>query len=423
LSLEFNAGTETLHFDGKSFPVGFRFSVKQFDMFGIKGSFSCTIAPRTFSLKASVDPISVGHNGDLFAISGYDCKTCPATMNIGLGAGNMPGHMFISGQASLLSLVKLDASVNISDAGIAAYIMYTDGIFEVQFQLKAPGLKHPSDFSLYASIQQKLLDWIGTTVVNKLKEAKESADKKLDDAKEKLTEWDEKKKPELDSNKKKIDELKKEEEDKFTDAENKLKDEKSKLNDAENKVNGLQNEINKYDGEKKHCKHWYDVSCKTHNGWLDTKIAALWVAKHAADAALDVAKGAVDAAEKTVDGASKVVANLKPEVVKLEAEDTAIEVAYKAAEAGIDAAKGLTNAALDAIDFAAKAVSEILNIEEIWISAGSLAKVKDGAKLDIGIKGIILGDHFDWQLTIDFPPKLDDIVSNTWDKVKDHIHL
>lgn len=118
-----------------------------------------------------------------------------------------------------------------------------------------------------------------------------------------------------------------------------------------------------------------------------------------------------------------MVANLKPEVVKLEAEDTAIEVAYKAAEAGIDAAKGLTNAALDAIDFAAKAVSEILNIEEIWISAGSLAKVKDGAKLDIGIKGIILGDHFDWQLTIDFPPKLDDIVSNTWDKVKDHIHL
>lgn len=62
--------------------------------------------------------------------------------------------------------------------------------------------------------------------------------------------------------------------------------------------------------------------------------------------------------------------------MKLEAEDTAIEVAYKAAEAGIDAAKGLTNAALDAIDFAAKAVSEILNIEEIWISAGSLAKVK-----------------------------------------------
>lgn len=48
---------------------------------------------------------------------------------------------------------------------------------------------------------------------------------------------------------------------------------------------------------------------------------------------------------------------------------------------------------------------------------------RDGAKLDIGIKGIILGDHFDWQLTIDFPPKLDDIVSNTWDKVKDHIHL
>ena len=183
------------------------------------------------------------------------------------------------------------------------------------------------------------------------------------------------------------------------------------MNSAKNKVNGLQNEINKYDGEKKHCKHWYDVSCKTHNGWLDTKIAALWVAKHAADAALDVANDALKVAKDAVSDASKVVANIKPEcvempspracpslvrcavhvltkvadrrcvcdhsrVVKLEAENAAIEVAYKAAEAGLDAAKGLTNAALDAIDFAAEAVANILNIEEVSISAGSLAGVK-----------------------------------------------
>lgn len=195
--------------------------------------------------------------------------------------------------------------------------------------------------------------------------------------------------------------------DKFTDAENKLKDEEGKVNSAKNKVNGLQNEINKYDGEKKHCKHWYDVSCKTHNGWLDTKIAALWVAKHAADAALDVVNDALKVAKDAVSDASKVVANIKPEyvtvhaaralaayalparwsltpghldrasrVVKLEAENAAIEVAYKAAEAGLDAAKGLTNAALDAIDFAAEAVANILNIEEVSISAGSLAGVK-----------------------------------------------
>ena len=89
------------------------------------------------------------------------------------------------------------------------------------------------------------------------------------------------------------------------------------MNSAKNKVNGLQNEINKYDGEKKHCKHWYDVSCKTHNGWLDTKIAALWVAKHAADAALDVANDALKVAKDAVSDASKVVANIKPECVEL----------------------------------------------------------------------------------------------------------
>ena len=58
----------------------------------------------------------------------------------------------------------------------------------------------------------QLLDYIGTTVVGYLKKAKESADSKLDEAKDKVKEWDEKKKPEMDANSKKIDELKKEEE-------------------------------------------------------------------------------------------------------------------------------------------------------------------------------------------------------------------
>lgn len=58
----------------------------------------------------------------------------------------------------------------------------------------------------------QLLDYIGTTLVDKLKDAKKSADSKLDEAKDKVKEWEEKKKPEMDANTKKIDELKKEEE-------------------------------------------------------------------------------------------------------------------------------------------------------------------------------------------------------------------
>ena len=48
---------------------------------------------------------------------------------------------------------------------------------------------------------------------------------------------------------------------------------------------------------------------------------------------------------------------------------------------------------------------------------------RKGAKLSVRIKGIVVGDHFDWTLSIDFPPKLDDIVSGTWDKVKSHMHI
>ena len=423
LSLEINVGTDTLHFDGKSFPPGFRFSVKQFVMWGITGSVDMVIAPRSLFLNATVNPIHVGRNGDILSVSGYDCESCPAQMLIAFGSGHMPGEIKISGEASLLSVAHLDCDVSISDAGIYVYLDYSDFILDVTFKLTAPGLGQPRDFSLYAAIEQKLLDYLGTNVVNYLKKAKESADSKVDEAKKKVQEWEDEKKPKMDANKKKIDELKKEEEDKADGPEKKLKDAKSKLSHAESKVNGLKKEIDDDDHDKKHCKHWYDVSCKSHNAWLDTKIAALWVAYHTADAALDVAKGAVDVAEKAVDDAAKVIANLKPEVVKLEAENAAYEVAYKAAEAGLTAARAVTNAVLDGIDFALKAVSEIFNIEKMWIEAGSVAHVRDGAKLSVGVKGKIVGKSFDWTLTVDFPPKVDDMLSSLWDKVKDDIHL
>ena len=98
LSLEFNSGPDALVFDDKTFPVGFRFSVKRFDMFGITGSVSMIISPRTFYLNATVDPIQVGHNGDILSLSGYECTSCPAVMDIGVrGATPPPCSMLFHG--------------------------------------------------------------------------------------------------------------------------------------------------------------------------------------------------------------------------------------------------------------------------------------------------------------------------------------
>lgn len=63
-------------------------------------------------------------------------------------------------------------------------------------------------------------------------------------------------------------------------------------------------------------------------------------------------------------------------VLKLEAEDAALEAAYKAAQAGLSAAESLTNSVLDGIDFATTAATSLFNIENMWISAGSVASVK-----------------------------------------------
>ena len=97
------------------------------------------------------------------------------------------------------------------------------GLFALTFKLTAPGLRHPTDFSLYASVEDKLLSYIGTNVVGYMKEAKEAADSKLTDARKKVEDWRAKEQPKINSNDAEISRIEEEDKAKFDGAEAKLR--------------------------------------------------------------------------------------------------------------------------------------------------------------------------------------------------------
>lgn len=235
LALELNVGASALTFDGKTFKPGFSLGVKQFNMFGITGSLDLMLSFTNMFVNATVNPILVGSNGDIFTLSGVGCNaSCPATMLLQVscvrvcvgvrtrdepvrscgqvGEKYSPGGLQISGQASLLSAMELDAQVNISDSGIEVVLKYTDSLLDLDLMLNAPGLKKLEDFSLYAAVEPKVLDYIGNNVVGYVKKAKKAADAKIDAAKQEVTNWLQEKQPELDANKAKIANLTKQSE-------------------------------------------------------------------------------------------------------------------------------------------------------------------------------------------------------------------
>lgn len=143
-------------------------------------------------------------------------------------------------------------------------------------------------------------------------------------------------------------------------------------------------------------------------------------------------------------------------VLALRTENGALEAAGKVAEAALSAAEGVTNAVLDTVDFALEAVADIFNIEEIWFSAGSLSGVKyvtmgcgcvaphtnthqlglcsvlvvlccaltrHGDQVSMGVRGVLVGKHFDWELKVTFPMKVEHAMKSIWEQVKHDIHL
>ena len=112
------------------------------------------------------------------------------------------------------------------------------------------------------------------------------------------------------------------------------------------------------------------MKCDAHNTWLDTKIAALWVAKHAADAALWVAQKALSAAKAIVGAAGDVDVDLDPEVLAWEADNAALQVYGDSAMAGLKAAKFVADGVLNLASFVMDEIAK--NVRQMAVTHQNL---------------------------------------------------
>jgi hypothetical protein len=182
---------------------------------------------------------------------------------------------------------------------------------------------------------------------------------------------------------------------------------------------------------REHCHHWYSVDCYADNAWRDAKIGGLEIAKTAADTALEVARGVFTAAAAIINEAGKIVPEMDPEVLALEADNAAIEGAGKTARALLSGVQGLVDGAAAAATWILNEIADIFNIRRMSFAADSLQAVgKEPANLKAAqesgvapvsfqisftLSGSFAGHEKSWSGLLMFPPSpssvLDDIMT------------
>jgi hypothetical protein len=359
---------------------------------------------------------------DLIAVSGAEGPSTPSRGVVSIGTGQ-PDRFYLSCEVRLLHLVGASALIDLRDSGITVDVCFNSTLLDMVFNLESVGpLHNPSDFTLYADVEQHVLDWLGTDVANHLEEAKDALDAHLDNVLAKLDAWEQKEKPKIDEKKAKIQVIKAADIAVLDELEAKLYNAKQDLQRAKSKVDSLQNEINSEEQAREHCKFW-NIGCHARNAARDIKIAALWVAKHVADAALDIAEGVVHLAQEAVKEAEKIEPNVDPRILALETEIAAIEAAGKAAEAAVKAAKAIIDGVGDFLHWTLVELGTALNLESLSIKAESLSGVNKGGELELKAAGIFFGKHRSWDLTLPFPPSIENIAAAIWTDIKNLMHI
>jgi hypothetical protein len=336
-----------------------------------------------------MDPVNLG---DVLEVS-------EVKLDIALGATD--NKVGFSGAVSLLG-ASMATDVELSDADTHAYVKFALGdLLNFLMNCSAVGdLHHPSDFSVLAELNDELLDWVSDKIPQYALDAKEEADSEFEKVKADLDQ----KQADLDSISQQIDAIKAEDQRELTEDEQKCIDAKADLERAKAKVDGLQNSIDSEENALHSCSRW-NLFCK---GYHAAKIAALWVEKHVADAALDVAIDVVNAAEAVLEK----IPDVDPRVLALEAERGLAEAALKLAEIAVDAAESLTNMIDNVIAWVAKEAGRVLNIEHALLS-GSLAAIKSGDLAHVELEGYFIGQHVNLSLDINLA-LLDNFAEDIW---------
>lgn len=279
------------------------------------------------------------------------------------------------------------------------------------------------DLSLYADVNTEMIANLTQSVINRLTEFKNDFDSRVSEATKAVNQWAAEEQPKITANKAKIAQYKAQDTAALSGVQKTLYDAQQTLANAQTKVSSLQTSINNDEAAKEDCSSWYDASCDAHNTWLDTKIAGLWTAMHAAEVALDAAQEAVKVAKEAVQKAGDVLPDVDPRVLALEAEDATLEAAKTTADAALTAAKDVVDGATDLMQWAISEMATAFTVDNVFFKADSMSGVKGGAQLELGGSGTVLGKSVSFDLKLDYPPSPSGIVDSFWTDIKSSVGI
>eukprot|EP00298_Acanthocystis_sp_HF-20_P014229 c20682_g1_i1.p1 GENE.c20682_g1_i1~~c20682_g1_i1.p1 ORF type:complete len:1880 (+),score=814.44 c20682_g1_i1:2-5641(+) len=384
-----NPSLNTLNFNGQVFPPGLKVAIDQLLILGwINATGDVAIDESNgISIAGSVQPFTFF---DILQVGGYSPngpETTPASLSVEIVKSKLPS--FKINAAIRLFTVIMGTLVEFSDQGITLDVAFGSDLFNFTLDCSSVGpLTHPTDFSVAGTINNQVLDYLNKTLPTYLDNAKSEFDQKFGDAVQSL----ESARANLASLQQQIDTIRQRDAALQTDAEKALTNAQMSVQSAKNQVDSLGSRISDLESEIRGLK-WYQE-------WkavpLGAEIAGLYIAKEAADGALDLAIDALKLAEAAVDHAQV----LDPEL-------DALVVSYGIANASITALEATLlgiNKVLDNIatfdEKVIKGLAILFNPELISVS-GSLADIKKLSLAHITVVGWFLGDHVSFDLNID----------------------
>ena len=406
--LKVNPGPTAVSFNQEYFPPGAMFSVSSFQIS------TFLMGSASVSLQGTLEnPTSVAVRGDFNETDLFNL----GVVKIAGSSGKGPFHLdfTIDTKSKTTSEANIDASVTLLGAvsvGIKLSMSQTgmniqselvvgkrsDALLSLVGDLVLVGsLENPTDFSFSADFNSRLLDFLSTNSTTSIHNAAIRAHEKLSSAEAAVQKWENEREPLIARNKAKIAAIIADDERALAPLTRTLQHAKADLMRIQSRVDSLQREINSYNAAKEHCSHWYSFRCHAHNAWEDGKIAAVWVVKTAADAALITAEEAVRTAAAAADHSP----DLDPRVIALVSENAAIKVAGTVAKATLKGADYLQADVLKVAQWADDELAKNFNIQKASCSIASLKDAKNGK---ISVKASVTGRFFGKEKTWTLPP-------------------
>ncbi|MFD0696915.1 hypothetical protein ACFQZT_22870 [Paenibacillus sp. GCM10027628] len=351
--------------------------------YGIDAIVKIAVGDSGIDVAGTISPIRIGNYFQLTGVHPEDGAALALQVN-----KTNPLQFYLSGQLNLLGFSRY-AEVNINsksvDLNIGAKIF---NAFQADIKAHAPVKNFTNgDFSVTAALKDDLFKYIESEAGKAFKAASDSAISQISGAQAKVNDAQAK----VNQLNNTIADTRKQIASQQSTARNNIASAQSAVNDAKDKVDSLQNQINDM-------QHKIDSLSRfdPRKAYYGTQLAALYVAKKTADAALSVAQQALSAAQS----ANKLYpVDSDPRIVALLGSLETATAALKVATQFLDGVKQTVRGALGVSDYIVKyGLGALLAVRSASFT-GQLQAVSSG-KVSLAMEIVFMNKQ--QNLSIDF---------------------